>query len=601
MRTSPAHHRFFVSSFLVFIVLTASQVSAQTLRIAANDNRRAAGFLRDGVLTLKLEAVRGMWFPDGDNDPGIDHPAFAERGRAPSIPGPLIRVPVGTEIRTTITNALDSAITIEGLNGARTIADTVRLQPGESRELITHATSEGTFLYYAYYTRRVIRTGEDRTLAGAFVVDPPNAKVRDRVLVLAEYLDTVRFRKMPGMIRGVLTINGKSWPNTERLSYKLGDTIRWRVVNTTLAPHPMHLHGAYFTILSKGGVSYDSAFAVDERRLAVTERLQPLTTMSLYWAPDHAGNWLFHCHITPHIMAHVPLADVKASDNHADAPHGMSGLVMGTTVTGPIAKDVQPARKLRLVVEQYDSIPGELGPRFSYEFDDARSSTIPGPTIVAKQNEPIAITVVNHAKEATSVHWHGLEIQSYYDGVPRFGGDAARNAPLVMPNDSFVVKMVPPRAGTFIYHAHADELRQQGGGLYGAFIVKGPGTEQEDRTLLISSTVDTSVVLINGFNAKPMEMKAGQTYRLRMIQIALGRPSIFVTLKHGEEPVTWRLVARDGADLPTSQVKVAPAKLQITTGQTWDALFTPSAPGDYSFEVLRNDGFVLKRAAITAR
>ena len=39
------------------------------------------------------------------------------------------------------------------------------------------------------------------------------------------------------------------------------------------------------------------------------------------------------------------------------------------------------------------------------------------------------------------------------------------------PGDSFTVLMTPPRAGTFIYHTHADELAQLTGGLYGALLV----------------------------------------------------------------------------------------------------------------------------------
>jgi hypothetical protein len=38
-------------------------------------------------------------------------------------------------------------------------------------------------------------------------------------------------------------INGRSWPNTERLTYDVGDTIRVRVINASGAPRPMRLYG----------------------------------------------------------------------------------------------------------------------------------------------------------------------------------------------------------------------------------------------------------------------------------------------------------------------------------------------------------------------
>jgi manganese oxidase len=40
-----------------------------------------------------------------------------------------------------------------------------------------------------------------------------------------------------------------------------------------------------------------------------------------------------------------------------------------------------------------------------------------GPTLVLRRGEPVAITLVNRLSEATSIHWHGMELESYYDGV----------------------------------------------------------------------------------------------------------------------------------------------------------------------------------------
>ena len=48
--------------------------------------------------------------------------------------------------------------------------------------------------------------------------------------------------------RNALAINGRSWPYTERIEATVGDSVRWRVINATARPHPMHLHGFYFRI-----------------------------------------------------------------------------------------------------------------------------------------------------------------------------------------------------------------------------------------------------------------------------------------------------------------------------------------------------------------
>jgi len=66
---------------------------------APNDNRRPAGTLRDGVLTVALVAREAVWHPDGPGGGALAVRAFAEEGGAPSVPGPLVRVRAGRETR----------------------------------------------------------------------------------------------------------------------------------------------------------------------------------------------------------------------------------------------------------------------------------------------------------------------------------------------------------------------------------------------------------------------------------------------------------------------------------------------------------------------
>lgn len=85
-------------------------------RAVPNDNRAPAGLLRDGVLTLHLEAREARWYPDGEGAPSIVMQFFAEAGKEPQNPGPLIRVAAGTTIRVSVRNSLhDSTLVIYGL------------------------------------------------------------------------------------------------------------------------------------------------------------------------------------------------------------------------------------------------------------------------------------------------------------------------------------------------------------------------------------------------------------------------------------------------------------------------------------------------------
>ena len=59
--------------------------------VVPNDNRQAAGRMRNGVLQLSLEARTAAWRPDRSVDSLVTVRVFAERDRSAQIPGPLIR------------------------------------------------------------------------------------------------------------------------------------------------------------------------------------------------------------------------------------------------------------------------------------------------------------------------------------------------------------------------------------------------------------------------------------------------------------------------------------------------------------------------------
>src|SRR6266487_4461874 len=132
------------------VLLAPLRVTREALPIAqANDNRVPAGVLRNGVLTVRLVVEMARWYPEAPDGPHADMPAVAEEGKLPQIPGPLIRVPVGTTIDATITNALgDSTIYIRGLitRPAKAL-DSIPIKPGESRRIQFAAGAAGDYAY----------------------------------------------------------------------------------------------------------------------------------------------------------------------------------------------------------------------------------------------------------------------------------------------------------------------------------------------------------------------------------------------------------------------------------------------------------------------
>lgn len=589
-------------------------------RVRPNDNREPAGKMRDGVLELGLEARVAMWHPDGEDLPGAPVPAFAEEGGAPRIPGPLVRVTAGTQAEISVRNTLGDTLLLHGLHtraasGAE--AAPIAIAPGERRTVRFLLDAPGTYHYWGTTMGRAInfRTLEDAQLTGAIVVDDPaDGAHRDRVLVIGMWTDTVH-RALVHRERVLGVINGRSWPATERLHHTVGDTVRWRVINASADLHPMHLHGFYFRVDSRGDGLTDARHIAGTGDMAVTESLLPGGTMSLTWIPERPGNWLFHCHIPEHIGPRgslgltrpaEPMSGGGTHDAHVHSDHarsGMSGLVLGVEVRPGQPRDLVDAtdtgaRRIRLLVRQ--NLGSSAGrPFYGYALHEGGaeppldSGLTAAPTLDLTRGEPVRITIVNRLTEPTAVHWHGIELDSYFDGVPGFSGVDGRVAPIVLPGDSFEVRFTPPRAGTFIYHTHADEERQQLAGLAGALIVTEPGAPRDpvtDIPILLSAPTDRAdhlrSALINGEAAPaPIEMRVGTSYRLRLIQMSAVRSALRVELWRDSTQSTWRRVAKDGADLPLPERAQQPARVFLGIGEVYDVQVTPEAVGTMRLEV----------------
>lgn len=580
-------------------------------RVQANDNRVPAGILTNGVLTIAIDARQAEWHPDADADPGAEVGAFAERGHGAQIPGPLVRVMAGTEVVATVRNQFaHDTLVIHGLHTRPGVDQPFSLLPNEERTVRFRLDAAGTYYYYGSTTGRIVdfRVHEDAQLSGAIVVDDANAPKRnDRIMVIGMWTDTVA-RAYTKRNRLLAVINGRSWPNTEHLTATVGDTITWRVINASADAHPMHLHGFYFRVDSRGDGTSDTVFRKDARDLAVTEGLNIGSTMKITWVPEREGNWLFHCHIPEHFAHRAPLGQPLAASatlHAADhATGGMGGLVMGIAVKpGAGVRSVAAVpenarRQMRLLVRANKGSTKEQ-PYFAFSVPldqavtGADSGLAMGPPLVLTRGQPVSITVVNTLSEPTAVHWHGIELESYFDGVAGFSGDAKRLSPVIAPRDSFVARFTPPRSGTFIYHTHMDEERQQPAGLAGPIIVIEPGTRYDastDKTVIISSPWEFSDqqrgVMLNGsMTPAPLELQSGVTYRLRFINMTLRRPALRVDFRRDTTYLQWRNLAKDGADLPVAQQVPAIARHGIAIGETFDVEFTPTEPGPLRLEV----------------
>ena len=604
-------------------------------RASSNDNRVAGGTLTAGVLTIRLTMREAAWHPDGSNGCGLRVHTFAEDGKAPQIPGPLIRVPVGTEVRVILRNSLGAAVRVRGLversaewqtigsARAQLAMDSaaVEIAKGEVREIRFRANVAGNFYYWGKRAlgdsgwrrtpprlRPDLAGDEDGQLVGALIVDSADVRPNDRVFVMTHtrYPGT-RTTEEPGTAREVNGINGVSWPHSERISATVGDTVRWRILNPAATSHVMHLHGFYYRILQRGGVSaYDSTFAPAQQDFVVSEFMAPNRTMTMSWVPERPGNWLFHCHFLVHMTAAQRVARAfgphppEGQSHAAQHDSAMAGPIIGIAVrpkTGAASEPTGAAqRRLRLYANER---PGVFGDRPGLGFvlqsgavTPANDSVrIPGTPLILTRGERTQITVMNRLRVPLGVHWHGIELESYFDGVPGVSGRGGRLAPAVQPGDSFVVNMAPPRAGTFMYHVHSEHLDELNSGLYGALIVLPEGEKWEpdrDHAFVISNGGpgdSHGTIFVNGSaDPAPIEMRQGVTQRLRFMSIPANGEFV-VRLLHDTTQARWRQIARDGADLPADRVIETRAQTRVDVGITKDFEFTPARPGGLILEI----------------
>lgn len=196
------------------------------------------------------------------------------------------------------------------------------------------------------------------------------------------------------------------------------------------------------------------------------------------------------------------------------------------------------------------------------------SGMSPGPVIRARVGDLLQVHFENQLPEATTIHWHGLEVPADQDGAGHMGSEIAAGA-------SFDFEFELKHAGTFWYHPHFNSAEQVWRGLYGALIVEGtnePALGEELTLLLHDVEIDEATgelgaaaaqgdlgrffgheghtLLVNGRVMPALAVYPGSTVRLRVINASISRYYRLAVEGH----MLWR-VAGDSGLLAQSQQK----------------------------------------------
>jgi FtsP/CotA-like multicopper oxidase with cupredoxin domain len=582
------------------------------------DYTSPAGQTENGTLRLKLSSREAAWRPWGADGPALRAHVFAVDGETLRVPGPLIRVTVGTAVHVTLRNDLSRTLVVRGLSdrGGRprpgpiaAFVDSVAVAPLGTTEVRFTPQTPGTYFYYGRAAAPGDRVpprffggdGPDAAFVGVLIVDPPDTRPRtgERIFVITQWGHGSIPASFDPEFR--FMINGRSWPHTERLSLVAGDTARWRVINASGIHHPMHLHGFHFRVDSRGDQFGETVSAAGAARMVVTETLDVGQTLRMTWVAEEPGNWILHCHL----MRHMSAAQTRPLTPGARNGHGqddgdamnLGGLVLGITVHPAGAPNTQAGHARRLQLHA-GMRPRALGDDPAYGFvlqtgdaePEADSISIPGSTLVLTRGQPTEIVVHNRLDFPLAVHWHGLQLESRFDGVANWSGSPGSVTPPIARGDTFVVRITPPRAGTFMYHVHSEPGHELAQGLYGALLVVDHGTEyvpDVDRTIVLASlgTERFPHPAINGrTDPEPMDFRTGTVYRLRFMHISPDDEKRVSLLRDGE-PVEWTPIAKDGAELPLALRRAAPAVFTPHVGETFDFTWVPRSAGDYVLRV----------------
>jgi manganese oxidase len=251
------------------------------------------------VKVYDITAKKIQW----ETEPGHFVEAWAYNDQ---VPGPQIRVREGDRVRVVLHNQLPESTSIHfhglevpnEMDGVPFITQPP-VKPGQSFTYEFTVANAGSNMYHSHHnSAKQVGLG----LLGAFVVEPKtkgkyDSADLDEVLILNDGAHGYTF-------------NGKSFPATQPIVAKLGQTVRIRFMNEGMMIHPMHLHGMHMTVIAKDGWPLAAPMRCDTLNVAPGERWDAVVHCT------SPGTWAFHCHILP----------------HAESDQGMFGMVTALVV-----------------------------------------------------------------------------------------------------------------------------------------------------------------------------------------------------------------------------------------------------------------------------
>jgi FtsP/CotA-like multicopper oxidase with cupredoxin domain len=261
--------------------------------------------IENGVKVYHLDASVIRW----NILPNVPVTAYAINQQ---VPGPRLEFTEGDHVRIEFTNHLPEPATMHWhglvlpnrMDGPGYITQ-APVPPGGSYTYEYIVQQHGTYFYHSH-------TRPDRQQAlglyGALIIKPKNPAAEmsadhEYTVQLQEWLKrdglTYPAMLMEGGLPNYFTINGKSYPATDTVHMRVGETVKFRFIgaNNNFI-HPMHMHGGPFTVVARDGVTLTPAARFE----ADVINVGPGQRYDVIWAAREPGKWILHCHIPHHTL-----------------------------------------------------------------------------------------------------------------------------------------------------------------------------------------------------------------------------------------------------------------------------------------------------------
>ncbi len=157
---------------------------------------------------------------------------------------------------------------------------------------------------------------------------------------------------------------------------------------------------------------------------------------------------------------------------------------------------------------------------FGYTNDPHGHAQVPGPTLVVNEGDTVNVTLINDKDPTKSryfsgdghtIHLHGLDLSSVYDGDPMTAPPRTANGDIittpaaedsgiqpiqgaVQEGQRFTYHFVANYPGTYWYHCHMDVQEHVQMGMYGAFVIQPAG--DSSRAYIDTPTFDKQYTFV---------------------------------------------------------------------------------------------------------